>query len=150
MHEKLWENEATMMRMIWQVAKPGHDCGIYLMRHMECYKGEGEGKWHTSFLGKQKNDETCLGRLRYRYLSKLLLSDYNIHKDEVLKMAAEFAKLDVYQKGLLCDQRRASEKRRLEERKDKKKMAEEQAKEGKKKTEMAKAKQTRAGKSKKG
>ncbi|KAL4579359.1 hypothetical protein LXL04_015501 [Taraxacum kok-saghyz] len=39
--------EANIQNLPWSVIKSGDNCGLYLMRHMECYMGEREGMWET-------------------------------------------------------------------------------------------------------
>ncbi|CAI9288839.1 unnamed protein product [Lactuca saligna] len=46
--------KARVMKMTWKVEKEGSDCGVYLMRHMESYMGENEGRWDCGFTGKNR------------------------------------------------------------------------------------------------
>ncbi|KAI3783125.1 hypothetical protein L2E82_13188 [Cichorium intybus] len=104
-HIKLMEDEPSIMKMEWKVNQLGPNYGIYLMRHMESYRGEVAGKWKTEVNGKQRNDSSCIGRLRYRYMYNLLTSDYNLYRDKVLTIASKFAKMDVYKKAKLVDEK---------------------------------------------
>ncbi|CAH1418144.1 unnamed protein product [Lactuca virosa] len=71
MHSELYSKEAKLMRVVWEVPDIGHECGLYLMRHMECYKGDLEGKWETRFKGIKHSDVAVLSRLRFvRNMSK--------------------------------------------------------------------------------
>lgn len=96
--EALWIMEPQMMKMAWQVADVSADCGLYLMRHMECYMGEGEGKWESGFSGVKQHDEKSLHRLQYKYMYKLLNFDYNMHKDKLTPESKVFSKLDLDKK----------------------------------------------------
>ncbi|GKC59839.1 zinc finger, CCHC-type containing protein [Tanacetum coccineum] len=67
----------------WQTNRRAKDCGIFLMRHMECYMGSDIGKWKCGLDVEGKKQNTQLGRLRNKYAAKLLLSDCNIYKDKI-------------------------------------------------------------------
>lgn len=102
--EELWIMEPQMMKMAWQVTDVSADCGLYLMRHIECYMGEGEGKWESGFSGVKQHDENSVRRLRYKYMYKLLNSDYNMHKDKLTPESKLFSKLDLDKKKCLMQQ----------------------------------------------
>ncbi|KAI3496739.1 hypothetical protein L1887_39113 [Cichorium endivia] len=99
--EALWIMEPQMIKMVWQVANVSADCGLYLMRHMECYMGEGDGKWELDFSGVKQHDEKSLLRLRFKYMYKLLKSDYNMHKDKLTTESHDFSKLDFSKKRIV-------------------------------------------------
>ncbi|CAI9282125.1 unnamed protein product [Lactuca saligna] len=104
MHVELYSKEAKIMRVVWEVRDIGPDCGLYLMRHMECYKGDLEGKWETGFKGIKDSDVAVLSRLRYKYMYRLMTSDHNLQKDMLLEEADKFSKLDILQKSMLFDE----------------------------------------------
>ncbi|MFS8002161.1 hypothetical protein Hanom_Chr13g01198841 [Helianthus anomalus] len=41
--------ELVRMEMKWRTADNDIDCGIFYMRHMECYDGEEVEKWNCGF-----------------------------------------------------------------------------------------------------
>ncbi|KAJ0765752.1 hypothetical protein HanPI659440_Chr08g0307091 [Helianthus annuus] len=78
--------------MAWRTLQNGCDCGVFTMRHMETYKGKSP--WNPGFENedKKKIQDSQLQFLRYRYLSKIVLSDYNLIRKEVFDKAKEFTK----------------------------------------------------------
>ncbi|PWA93030.1 hypothetical protein CTI12_AA075780 [Artemisia annua] len=67
----------------WQTDEREKDSGVFLMRHMETYKGTGMGKWNCGLDADVKKQLTQLGRLRKKYAARILLSDCNIHKEKI-------------------------------------------------------------------
>ncbi|WOG91045.1 hypothetical protein DCAR_0311978 [Daucus carota subsp. sativus] len=53
--KKLHNMKPTLMKMPWQTKENHRDCGIFLMRHMETYKGDPKN-WETGF----KNEVSTL------------------------------------------------------------------------------------------
>ncbi|KAJ0847143.1 putative papain-like cysteine peptidase superfamily [Helianthus annuus] len=78
--------------MDWRTLQNGCDCGVFTMRHMETYKGKSP--WNPGFENgdKKKRQDSQLRFLRYRYFSKIVLSDYNLIRKEVFEKAKEFTK----------------------------------------------------------
>ncbi|KAJ0748571.1 hypothetical protein HanOQP8_Chr05g0202581 [Helianthus annuus] len=80
--------------MDWRTKNNGVDCGVFTMRHMETYKGD-QKPWVTGFV---KEDEvnnrpnSQLHLLRHRYLSKIILSEHNMHRQDKIKKANAFDK----------------------------------------------------------
>ncbi|GJZ06466.1 ulp1 protease family, C-terminal catalytic domain-containing protein [Tanacetum coccineum] len=74
---------ASILHRIFGQYRRAKDCGIFLMRHMECYKGSDIGKWKCGLDVEGKKQNTQLGRLRNKYAAKLLLSYCNIYKDKI-------------------------------------------------------------------
>ncbi|GJZ18796.1 ulp1 protease family, C-terminal catalytic domain-containing protein [Tanacetum coccineum] len=67
----------------WQTNGRAKDCGIFLMRHMECFMGNDIGKWVCGLDVEGKKQNAQLGRLRNKYAAKLLLLDCNIYKGKI-------------------------------------------------------------------
>ena len=65
------------------------DCGVFVMRHMETYKGEKMERWDAS-LEMECDSQEQLNELRWKYVTKMLLSDMNLLKEYVE------GKMDVY------------------------------------------------------
>ena len=63
------------------MVKPGPDCEIYLMRHMESYMGEAKGRWDSGFIGKANADTVAIRNLRTKYLARMMKVDFNVHKN---------------------------------------------------------------------
>ncbi|KAJ0471516.1 hypothetical protein HanHA89_Chr15g0597011 [Helianthus annuus] len=64
------------------------------MRHMETYKGD-QKPWATGFVNEDEvnnRQKAQLHLLRTRYLSKIILSEHNMHRQKIIKMANAFDK----------------------------------------------------------
>ncbi|KAL4554554.1 hypothetical protein LXL04_039386 [Taraxacum kok-saghyz] len=69
--------------MSWMTKKNKVDCGVFVMRHMETYKGEKMEKWDASLEMECDSLQEQLNKLRWKYVTKMLLSDMNLLKDYV-------------------------------------------------------------------
>ncbi|KAL4560576.1 hypothetical protein LXL04_032729 [Taraxacum kok-saghyz] len=69
--------------MSWMTKKNKVDCGVFLMRHMETYKGEKMEKWDASLEMECESLQEQLNELRWKYVTKILLSDMNLLKNYV-------------------------------------------------------------------
>ncbi|KAL4591856.1 hypothetical protein LXL04_004830 [Taraxacum kok-saghyz] len=76
--------------MPWMTKKNKVDCGVFVMRHMETYKGEKMEKWDASLELECESLQEQLNELRWKYVTKMLLSDMNLLKEYVE------GKMDVY------------------------------------------------------
>ena len=76
------------LKMSWRTTRNGVDCGVFAMRQMETYYGKKHWRCNLSSEGPEQNRR--LRRLRFKYLSKILLSDTNQLRDTVAKTARVF------------------------------------------------------------
>ncbi|KAL4580014.1 hypothetical protein LXL04_016187 [Taraxacum kok-saghyz] len=76
--------------MSWMTKKNKVDCGVFVMRHMERYKGEKMDKWDALLEMECDSLQEQLNKLRRKYVTKILLSDMNLVKECVE------GKLDAY------------------------------------------------------
>ncbi|KAL4588560.1 hypothetical protein LXL04_001452 [Taraxacum kok-saghyz] len=67
-----------------------YDCGIYVMRHMEDYVGQKAKDWDCGIPKDSSKQESTLRMLRKKYLCRILTSDINNSKNEVIKEYEEF------------------------------------------------------------
>jgi hypothetical protein len=77
--------------MPWRTSENKIDCGIFAMRHMETYTGEAT--WDCAIVNESKdndNQKTQLEELRQKYLTKILLSDINDLRVEIIVNAKRF------------------------------------------------------------
>lgn len=81
-------------RLKWKTIYNGVDCGIFVMRHMETFKGEQQAKYDCGLVSESIPQKTQLDTLRVKYLGKMLLSDRNLQKQFVIKEAEKFHKLE--------------------------------------------------------
>ena len=61
------ENRVPIQRleMPWRNSENKNDCGIYSMRHMETYFGEGIEEWDSGLVAKNNKDQMSILRVRY-------------------------------------------------------------------------------------
>ncbi|KAL6569822.1 hypothetical protein OROMI_014336 [Orobanche minor] len=85
--EEINKKKVQKFKIKWW-SKDDVDSGIYLMRHMETFKGEGQNSWDCQL----DNNKALITKLRAKYVTKLLLNDLNIHAAEIKEQALEFEK----------------------------------------------------------
>ena len=74
------------------------DCGVFLMRYMEVYKGGGQDKVDTDLVNECDAQLSQLYDLRRKYVTKILLSDYNLFKSSFIKSLEDYDKLTQHEK----------------------------------------------------
>lgn len=96
MHAKMLPLEPEILEMSWQTDNNYVDCGVFAMRHMETYTGKNVNKkeWDCGLSKESAEQQKELVELRYKYLSKILLSDINLAKDEMMKMLENYEKME--------------------------------------------------------
>nr|GMD38006.1 uncharacterized protein LOC109155335 [Ipomoea batatas] len=85
--EKIAKLKLKRMKMSWRDNKNKVDCGVFLMRHMETFRGQLPELWDC---GLEKENKDQLNVLRIKYLTALVMSDVNEHKVRNIQQAAEF------------------------------------------------------------
>nr|GLL33573.1 uncharacterized protein LOC109155335 [Ipomoea trifida] len=85
--EKIAKLKLKRMKMSWRDNKNKVDCGVFLMRHMETFRGQLPELWDC---GLEKENKDQLNVLRIKYLTALVMSDVNEHKARNIQQAAEF------------------------------------------------------------
>ncbi|KAJ0677781.1 putative Ulp1 protease family catalytic domain, papain-like cysteine peptidase superfamily [Helianthus annuus] len=94
------------MEMKLRTKNNGIDCGVFCMRHMECYNGEEAENWDCGFHEEDEEPEIIdqgkthvskqkaqLEDLRRKFITKILLHDINKRKDFVIEDSKKFRKL---------------------------------------------------------
>lgn len=79
--------------MKWRTTDNHKDCSIFVMRHMETFMGGPIKSWDCGLQTPKDVQKKQLNNLRYKYVTKILLSDINLKKKWVLDQAIDFAKL---------------------------------------------------------
>ncbi|KAH6838021.1 hypothetical protein C2S53_009581 [Perilla frutescens var. hirtella] len=74
-----------MLKMAWRNETNEIDCGIYVMRHMETYKGGSLRQWNS---GLMYNNDKQMRYLRAKYCAAILSADSNIHKDRIIAQSS--------------------------------------------------------------
>ncbi|KAL4569140.1 hypothetical protein LXL04_024771 [Taraxacum kok-saghyz] len=87
--------------MSWMTRSNYTDCGIFLMRHMETYKGEELQDWDVNLKVEDPDtddQQVQLDDLRRKYVTKILTSDVNKLKPTVYSYLPKYDELSVDQK----------------------------------------------------
>lgn len=79
------------LHLPWSTSSSTVDNGIYCMRHMETYLGQEVYNWESGFNNKWVKDKNVLDRLRAKYATKILLSDYNLHRLKIIPLIVSFS-----------------------------------------------------------
>ncbi|KAM0023918.1 hypothetical protein Hdeb2414_s0022g00609791 [Helianthus debilis subsp. tardiflorus] len=97
---KISQVELVRLEMAWRTKHNVIDRGIFLMRHMETYKGVTGKAWERRFSNEctDAGDITYKQRkeidaLRHKYIAKMLLSDTNTYRSFVEADVARYKKL---------------------------------------------------------
>ncbi|KAF5799731.1 putative papain-like cysteine peptidase superfamily [Helianthus annuus] len=93
--EELATSVIERKKMDWRTKNNGVDCGVFTMRHMETYKRD-QKPWVTGFVNEDEVNNRQKAQphlLRTRYLSKIILSEHNMHRLKIIKMANAFDKM---------------------------------------------------------
>ena len=69
------------------------DCGVFVMRNMEVYKGETEQHYNSGIPMENDFQKNLLSTMRSKYLHSILLSDINVQKEQILEKARKYAQL---------------------------------------------------------
>ncbi|KAL8215167.1 hypothetical protein R6Q57_004616 [Mikania cordata] len=91
---KIYNLTSTLLDLPWKTTINGVDCGVFSMRHMETYMGGGLKRWKTGLNPESESQRRQLNQLRFKYLCKILLSNVNILKYDVVIQARDHDSLD--------------------------------------------------------
>ncbi|CAH1432827.1 unnamed protein product [Lactuca virosa] len=89
------------LSMGWMTKMNYIDCGVFIMRHMETYKGEDLDKWNVGLepeFPDNDDQQMHLNELRKKYVTKILTSDLNLIKPSLHKKLASYDKLSDVEK----------------------------------------------------
>ncbi|KAL4574544.1 hypothetical protein LXL04_021377 [Taraxacum kok-saghyz] len=87
--------------MSWMTKHNYTDCGIFLMRHMETYKGQDVGDWDVNLKDEDEDSDdqqVQLDDLRRKYVTKMLTSDLNNLKASVYSYLPKYDELPLDKK----------------------------------------------------
>ncbi|KAD6796550.1 hypothetical protein E3N88_07446 [Mikania micrantha] len=85
--QQLEDMEITRLQLKWATRGNIKDCGVFVMRHMECFMGGPESEFDCGFAETDGEILNQIGALRKKYAARILLSNINKMKNEVLKAA---------------------------------------------------------------
>ncbi|KAL8208499.1 hypothetical protein R6Q57_007911 [Mikania cordata] len=90
--------------MPWRTLNNSVDCGVFAMRLMKTFKGTSVKEWKYGLIDESDEQRRQLNDMRTKYLAKILLSDINIHKGQVISKVRAYVNLpnDVKEKMREC------------------------------------------------
>ncbi|KAL8208981.1 hypothetical protein R6Q57_008393 [Mikania cordata] len=81
------------LAMPWRNLNNSVDCGVFVMCHMETFKGTSVKEWKCGLTTEFDEQQRQLNDLRIKYLAKILLSYNNIHKGDVVSELRAYVNL---------------------------------------------------------
>lgn len=91
----------TRLSMPWRTLKNTVDSGIFMMRHMETYKGTSINAWKCGLTAESEAQNSQLTDLRVKYVAKILLADINKHKEFVISEIRDYVKLSIEERAMM-------------------------------------------------
>ncbi|PWA67906.1 ulp1 protease family, C-terminal catalytic domain-containing protein [Artemisia annua] len=107
--------ERIILRMGCRTMNNFVDCGIFAMRHMETYRGEGHYGHQCGLRTEGKAQNFLLNDLRCKYVAKILLCEINMKKEEVESETAAYNNLSIGEKRRLSEDASRTLMERMEE-----------------------------------
>ncbi|KAL4575958.1 hypothetical protein LXL04_012045 [Taraxacum kok-saghyz] len=92
--EVISKKQVKCEKMKWQTVYNDIDCGIFAMRHLECYTGGVISKFDCGLVKESEQQSSQLIKLRKKYATKILMSDLNIKMKSFLEDANSFQKIE--------------------------------------------------------
>ncbi|GJW30628.1 ulp1 protease family, C-terminal catalytic domain-containing protein [Tanacetum coccineum] len=93
-HTKIAKLIPKIPKLKWRTKGNHHDCGIFTMLHMECYNAGAVANWDCGLVAESGLQLDMLRRLRFKFSTKILLHEINVHAQKMLDLAKEFDKLE--------------------------------------------------------
>ncbi|GKA99284.1 hypothetical protein Tco_0827221 [Tanacetum coccineum] len=93
-HTKIAKLIPKIPKLKWRTKGNHHDCGIFTMLHMECYNAGAVANWDCGLVAESGLQLDMLRRLRFKFATKILLHEINVHAQKMLDLAKEFDKLE--------------------------------------------------------
>nr|GEV95635.1 hypothetical protein [Tanacetum cinerariifolium] len=88
----------TIPKLKWKTKENFHDCGIFTMLHMETFDGGPASILDCGLHVESQLQRDMLRRLRFKFSTKILLHEINVHAGKMLELAKEFDKTDPVEK----------------------------------------------------
>ncbi|GJS56547.1 putative reverse transcriptase domain-containing protein, partial [Tanacetum coccineum] len=84
--EAIEKAKISRMNMKWRTTRNSTDCGVFTMFHMENYIGD----WICGLDKESKQQNEQLKSLRSKFAAKIILSDFNLLREEFMKLVQVF------------------------------------------------------------
>jgi len=91
------------LQMPWRTGQNVIDCGLFVMRHMETYKGTEVNNWECGFSNEGLLQRFQINNLRVKYLAKILLHSLNEEREFVCRDTSIYNALDPKIKSKLLE-----------------------------------------------
>ena len=92
-HASIRKVKPRIASLKWKTKNNFTDCGVFAMLHMDNYAGEAPGKWDCGLVAESKEQSDQLRLLRFKFATKILLHEINVHAGKMYELALEFDKL---------------------------------------------------------
>nr|GEW78498.1 hypothetical protein [Tanacetum cinerariifolium]GEW84672.1 hypothetical protein [Tanacetum cinerariifolium] len=100
-HTQVAKVKQTIPKLKWKTKENFHDCGIFTMLYMETFDGGPASNLDCGVLVESQLQCDMLRRLRFKFATKILLHEINVHVGLMLELAKEFDKTDHVEKMLI-------------------------------------------------
>ncbi|GKA23312.1 ulp1 protease family, C-terminal catalytic domain-containing protein, partial [Tanacetum coccineum] len=97
-HAKIAKLKQTIPKLKWKTKVNFHDCGIFTMLHMETFNGGPASSFDCELPAESQLQRDMLRRLRFKFVTKILLHEINVLAEKMLELAKEFDKIDPVEK----------------------------------------------------
>ncbi|GJX73459.1 ulp1 protease family, C-terminal catalytic domain-containing protein [Tanacetum coccineum] len=97
-HAKIAKLKQTIPKLKWKTKVNFHDCRIFTMLHMETFNGGHASSFDCKLPAESQLHRDMLRRLRFKFVTKILLHEINVLAEKMLELAKEFDKIDHVEK----------------------------------------------------
>nr|GEW53309.1 hypothetical protein [Tanacetum cinerariifolium] len=97
-HTQVAKVKHTIPKLKWETKENFHDCEIFTMLHMETFDGGPASNLDCGLPMESQLLRDMLRRLRFKFATKILLHEINVHAGKMLELAKEFDKTDPVEK----------------------------------------------------
>ncbi|GJT18423.1 hypothetical protein Tco_0877129, partial [Tanacetum coccineum] len=97
-HSKIGRLKARIPKLKWKTKANFRDCGIFTMLHMKSYMGQTAKRWDYRLVAESKQQCDMLRLLRFKFATKILLHEINVHAQKMIRYAEEFDKIAGFEK----------------------------------------------------
>nr|GFA57299.1 ulp1 protease family, C-terminal catalytic domain-containing protein [Tanacetum cinerariifolium] len=91
-HTQVAKVKYTILKLKWKTKENFHDCGIFTMLHMKTFDGGPGSNLDCGLPVESQLQRDMLRRLRFKFATKILFHEINVHAGKMLELAKEFDK----------------------------------------------------------
>nr|GEW09867.1 hypothetical protein [Tanacetum cinerariifolium] len=97
-HTQVAKVKHTILKLKWKTKENFHDCGIFTMLHMKTFDGGPASNLNFGLPMESQLQRDMLRRLRFKFATKILLHEINVHAGKMLELEKEFDKTNPVEK----------------------------------------------------